>query len=116
MSRRGWWRVAVLSIVHFVAQTAALVSTIGSGLARFDHGGEPTALEQIGAYAAAALQFPLVSLARALPWGGSGQWSWAILLANSVLWGMACAAAWGWASGRRTPRGRRPGDAPMAAS
>lgn len=94
MTGRAWWAGVAVAAGHFVAHVAALTIVIGRGLARFDHGGDPTLAERLFEACATLLQFPLVLLVRSLPVGGSGQWGWLILLANSVLWGVAATAVW----------------------
>ncbi|MBU6275094.1 MAG: hypothetical protein KGQ61_00490 [Planctomycetes bacterium] len=94
MTGRAWWGGVVVAAAHFVAQVATMMFGIGRGLARFDHGGDPTLAERLFEACAMLLQFPLVLLVRSLPVGGSGQWGWMILLANSALWGVAATAVW----------------------
>lgn len=101
MTGQAWWAVAAVAALHFVVQVAALLAAVGRGMARFDQGGEPGIAERLVDGAATLLQFPLVLLARSLPIGGTGQWGWLILLANSALWGVAVIGVWRVAARRR---------------
>ncbi|NBV45848.1 MAG: hypothetical protein EBR86_09470 [Planctomycetia bacterium] len=98
MTGRFWGIVTAVGAVHFVAQVAATILAIG-GLQRFDAGGEAGGVETIAGAAAKILHLPLVTLARMLPLGGTGQWGWGLLVANSLLWGLAIAAMWRWLTG-----------------
>lgn len=93
MTLRAWWTAVAVAAAHFVVQVAAMVSVIGDGMARFDDAGDPSGSERFLAGIASLAQFPLVSLVRSLPLGGTGHWGWPILLANSALWGAAVIVA-----------------------
>lgn len=116
MTKRALWGGMAVAAAHFVAQLAAMMIVIGRGLARFDHGGDPTLVERFLEACATLLQFPLVLLVRSLPVGGSGQWGWLILLANSALWGVAGTVLWRLTSRSRSSGPRRPADRSAAAS
>lgn len=108
MSRRFWGIVTAVAVVHFVAQVAATIMAIG-GLKRFDAGVEVGVVEAFAGAAARILHLPLVTLARMLPLGGTGQWGWGVLVANSLLWGLAIAVAWRWRTGWTVARGQGDG-------
>jgi hypothetical protein len=104
MHVRGWRLVLAVATIHLVAQVAAVALALG-GLARFDGGGPAGALEAVGAWAAAILAVPLVTLVKALPIGGTGQWGWLVLVANSLFWGVAINLVFSRLRGGPTPVG-----------
>jgi hypothetical protein len=95
MKRSVLVAVAVAA-VHFVLQCAAFTIGFDAGMARFDQGGPASLVERAARLILAVASFPLASLAMH---GGGGlrvAAQWFVVLANSLLWGMAAAgAAWG---------------------
>jgi len=94
------WRallVVAIAVPHFALSMWLFFVSFGVGMARFDSGGHPSALERVLGAVVAVLHAPLtmalaaVLPARALP----GWWGYVPPALNSLLWGVVLTLATG---------------------
>jgi hypothetical protein len=103
---------ATVALVHALATFAAVTLTLADVGRNFPH--SPSLAGQVLGGLAYLLGFPLVSGAfqtESFPFFGPAWQSYALLAANSVLWGVAAALLWRRASGavvRRSSGGTAP--------
>lgn len=93
----------LLTAAHFAATVGLLLFVFGSGMSRFDSGGQPGWFEAACGRLLSALGFPLLTLvegkmAQRFP----GLWGYVPFVANSALWAAACLGVLGVVKSVRT--------------
>lgn len=84
--RRGFLKIAaILSVLHLVAAAGSFVLAFSIGIKRWDSG-SPGILESTANAIAEVLLQPGIRLLRV---GMPGELEWAIIVGNSILWGIS---------------------------
>lgn len=82
----------IFAFAHLFIICALFFVLLVIGISRFDHGGQPTSLEQIATGLLAMLSAPIVALAYFSPIRIPVLIQFGLLLINSALWGFGLSA------------------------
>lgn len=99
---RRYLSILVLSVLHLAVSGALLMASAGASLARLDTGADPAGATRIVDAVGRALLYPIFIPGTTFLGTTSGSVGWLLLLANSLVWGVAVHLLLRWMRESRT--------------